>query len=97
MSTRPALGFIGIGAMGEPMALNLLKAGYAITVYARRADAAAGLVKAGAKLAESPAAVARASDIVVTMVTTAADCEEVTLGRQGIIEGAKRGAVVVAP
>lgn len=95
MSAKPALGFIGIGAMGGPMALNLLKAGYAVTVYARRADAAAALVKAGAALAESPAAVARAAEIIVTMVTTAADCEEVTLGKQGIIEGAKRGAVVV--
>ncbi len=95
MSGRPALGFIGIGAMGEPMALNLLKAGYALTVYARRADAAAALVKAGAQLAATPAALARASDIVVTMVTTAADCEAVTLGAQGLIEGAASGAVVV--
>ena len=60
MSGRPALGFIGIGAMGEPMALNLLKAGYALTVYARRADAAAALVKAGAQLAATPAALAHA-------------------------------------
>ncbi len=95
MSGRPALGFIGIGAMGEPMALNLLKAGYALTVYARRADAAAALLKAGARLAATPAALAHASDIVVTMVTTAADCEEVTLGAQGLIEGAARGAVVI--
>lgn len=90
-----ALGFIGIGAMGEPMALNLLKAGHQVTVYARRADAAAELVAAGAKPADSPAAVARASEIVITMVTTAADCEEVTLGAHGIIEGAAAGSVVV--
>ncbi len=95
MSDKPALGFIGIGAMGEPMALNLLKAGYALTVYARRADAAAALCKAGARLAETPAAVAKASDIVITMVTTAADCEEVTLGAQSIIEGAARGSAVI--
>ena len=95
MSGLPALGFIGIGAMGQPMALNLLKAGYALTVYARRAQAAAGLVKAGAQLAASPAEVARASAVIITMVTTAADCEEVTLGAQGIIEGAAAGAVVI--
>ena len=95
MSVKPAVGFIGIGAMGEPMALNLIKAGYQLTVYARRAEAAAALVKAGAALAATPAAVARASDIVVTMVTTAADCEQVTLGAQGIIEGAAAGAVVI--
>ena len=95
MSGKPAVGFIGIGAMGEPMALNLIKAGYALTVYARRAEAAAALVKAGAVLAATPADVARASAIVVTMVTTAADCEQVTLGAQGIIEGAAAGAVVI--
>jgi 2-hydroxy-3-oxopropionate reductase len=95
MSVKPAVGFIGIGAMGEPMALNLIKAGYPLTVYARRAEAAAALVKAGAALAATPAEVARASDIVVTMVTTAADCEQVTLGAQGIIEGAAAGAVVI--
>ncbi len=95
MSGLPALGFIGIGAMGQPMALNLLKAGYALTVYARRAQAAANLVKAGAQLAASPAEVARASAVIITMVTTAADCEEVTLGAQGIIEGAAAGAVVI--
>ena len=95
MSVKPAVGFIGIGAMGEPMALNLIMAGYQLTVYARRAEAAAALVKAGAALAATPAAVARASDIVVTMVTTAADCEQVTLGAQGIIEGAAAGAVVI--
>ncbi len=95
MSVKPAVGFIGIGAMGEPMALNLIKAGYQLTVYARRAEAAAALVKAGAALAATPAAVARASAIVVTMVTTAADCEQVTLGAQGIIEGAAAGAVVI--
>jgi 2-hydroxy-3-oxopropionate reductase len=95
MSVKPAVGFIGIGAMGEPMALNLIKAGYQLTVYARRAEAAAALVKAGAALAATPAEVARASAIVVTMVTTAADCEQVTLGAQGIIEGAAAGAVVI--
>jgi len=95
MSVKPAVGFIGIGAMGEPMALNLIKAGYQLTVYARRAEAAAELVQAGAALAATPAEVARASDIVVTMVTTAADCEQVTLGAQGIIEGAAAGAVVI--
>lgn len=95
MSVKPAVGFIGIGAMGEPMALNLIKAGYQLTVYARRAEAAAALVKAGAALAATPAAVARASAVVVTMVTTAADCEQVTLGAQGIIEGAAAGAVVI--
>ncbi len=95
MSGKPALGFIGVGAMGAPMALNLLKAGYAVSVYARRASSLAPLLAAGAQAAASPAAAARAAEIVFTMVTTAADCEAVTLGEQGIIEGAARGSVVV--
>jgi 2-hydroxy-3-oxopropionate reductase len=95
MSAQAALGFIGIGAMGGPMVLNLLKAGHAVTVYARRADAAAHLIAAGARLAGSPAAVARAAGVIFTMVTTAADCEEITLGSDGIIEGAAAGSVVI--
>ncbi len=95
MSAKPALGFIGVGAMGAPMALNLLKAGYAVSVYARRAAAVAPLVAAGAQAVGSPAAVAKSAAIVVTMVTTAADCEAVTLGPQGIIDGAAPGSVVV--
>jgi 2-hydroxy-3-oxopropionate reductase len=95
VSAPAALGFVGIGAMGGPMVLNLLKAGHAVTVYARRADAAAHLIAAGARLAGSPAAVARAATVVFTMVTTAADCEEVTLGGDGIVEGAAAGAVIV--
>ena len=95
MSANLKLGFIGLGAMGRPMALNLMKAGYAMTVYARRADAAAPVVAAGARKAESPAQVASASDVVFSLVTASADSEEVALGKQGIIEGARAGCVVV--
>jgi 2-hydroxy-3-oxopropionate reductase len=89
------LGFIGLGAMGRPMALHLLAAGHAMTVYARRPAAVAPLVAAGARAVASPADVARAADVVFTLVTTSADSEQVTLGAQGIIEGARAGAVVV--
>jgi 3-hydroxyisobutyrate dehydrogenase-like beta-hydroxyacid dehydrogenase len=65
MSARPKLGFIGLGAMGRPMALNLMKAGYAMTVYARRAQALEPLVAAGARTAANPAEVARAADVGV--------------------------------
>jgi 2-hydroxy-3-oxopropionate reductase len=95
MTAPLKLGFIGLGAMGRPMALNLIKGGYAMTVYARRADAAAPLVAAGARAAENPAAVARVSDVVFSLVTSSADSEVVALGKQGIIEGAGRGCVVV--
>jgi len=95
MSARPKLGFIGLGAMGRPMALNLMKAGYAMTVYARRAQALEPLVAAGARTAANPADVARAADVVFSLVTASADSEAVALGTEGLIEGARDGSVVI--
>lgn len=89
------IGFIGLGAMGRPMALHLLKAGHALSVYARRAASAQPLVDAGATLRASPAEVAAASEVVFTVVTTGSDVEEVALGAQGILHGAKAGTVLV--
>ena len=89
------LGFIGLGVMGRPMALHLLKAGYELAVYARRAEAAQPLVDAGARRLATPAEVAANSEVVFTMVTTGADVEAVALGEQGIIHGAKPGTVLV--
>ena len=95
MTAPLKLGFIGLGSMGRPMALNLMKSGYAMTVYARRAEAAAPLIAAGARPAENPAAVARAADVVFSLVTSSADSEEVALGKQGLIAGARAGCVVI--
>ena len=81
--------------MGTPMALNLLRAGYPVTVFGRRAEAVAPLMHAGAVAAASPAAVAAASDVVITMVTNTAAVEAVVLGPGGIIEGARPDSVVV--
>ncbi|MBM3391137.1 MAG: 2-hydroxy-3-oxopropionate reductase [Betaproteobacteria bacterium] len=89
------LGFIGLGVMGRPMALHLLKAGHALSVYARRAEAAQPLVDAGAATCASPAEVAAYSEVVFTMVTTGADVETVALGEGGILHGAKPGTVLV--
>ena len=89
------LGFIGLGAMGRPMALHLLKAGHALSVSARRAEAAQPLVEAGARRLATPAEVAAASEVVFTMVTTGADVEAVALGEGGILHGAKPGTVLV--
>jgi 2-hydroxy-3-oxopropionate reductase len=89
------LGFIGLGTMGRPMALNLIKAGHAMAVYARRPETLAPLVAAGARPFATPAAAARAADVVFTMVTASADSEEVALGAGGLIEGAAPGSVVV--
>ena len=81
--------------MGAPIARNLLKCGHAVTVYARRAEAMAPLVSAGARPATSPAEVAAASDVTITMVLDTRAVEDVVLGPRGVAEGAKRGSVVV--
>ena len=89
------VGIIGLGAMGAPMARRLLLAGHAVTVFARRAEAMAPLISAGAAGAATPAEVASRSDVTITMVIDAHAVEEVVLGPRGIVEGAAPGSVVV--
>ena len=92
------LGFIGIGVMGRPMTLNLLKAGHEVTIFARNPDKpeVQEVLKAGAKLAPSPRAVAMASEIVITMVPNSAHVEEVvTKLEHGILAGARKGLIIV--
>ena len=89
------IGFIGLGAMGRHMAQHLMKGGHQLGVWARRAESAAPLVAAGASRYDSPAALASVSEVVFTMVTASSDFEAVVTGPGGIIEGAKRGSVVV--
>jgi 2-hydroxy-3-oxopropionate reductase len=89
------VGFIGLGAMGRPMALHLLGAGHELSVYVRRAEVAQPLVDAGATRRATPAEVAAHSEVVFTVVTTGADVEAVALGEDGIVHGAKPGTVLV--
>lgn len=89
------LGFVGLGVMGRPMALNLMKRGHEMAVYARRADATAPLVAAGARACATPAEVAAHAQIVFTMVTSSRDVEQVVLGEEGVMHGAARGNVLV--
>ena len=89
------IGFVGLGIMGRPMALNILKGGFELTVWARRAESMAPLLEAGAKGAGSAAEVAAACDIVVSMVSDAPDVEAVALGAGGVAEGAKPGLIYV--
>ncbi|WP_374512556.1 NAD(P)-dependent oxidoreductase [Niveibacterium sp.] len=83
------VGFVGLGIMGRPMALNLLKAGHEVAVWTRRAESMQPLLIAGAKPAESPAALARDCDVVISMVADAPDVEAVALGERGVAEGAE--------
>lgn len=89
------LGFIGLGVMGRPMAFNLMKRGHEMAVYARRAASAQPLVAAGARAYGTPAEVAAHAEVVFTVVTDSSDVEEVVLGKEGVINGATRGSVVV--
>ena len=89
------VGFIGLGIMGRPMALNLKHAGYELAVHARRPESMAPLAAVGASTWASPTDVARHADVIFTMVSDTADVEQVILGPGGVLEGAAPGTVVV--
>lgn len=87
------IGFIGLGIMGRPMARNLMRAGYPLTVWNRSRPGIEELVAAGAREGADAKDVAERSDVVITMVGYTEDVEEVALGPQGIVEGAHAGLV----
>ncbi len=90
------IGFIGLGIMGRPMAKNLIKAGYELTVYDKFATAAVqDLVASGAKSASSNKEVASVSDVVITMLPNSPHVKEAVLGKDGVLEGAKSGLILV--
>ena len=89
------IGFIGLGIMGRPMAGHLLRGGHPLTVYNRTRSKTAELQAQGAAVAESPAEVAALSEIVIVMVTDTPDVRQVVAGPGGVIEGVRRGSVVV--
>jgi len=92
---KKEIGFIGLGIMGKPMAKNLLKAGYSLVVYDINASAVEELVKAGAQEAKSPKEVAQKTEIIITMLPNSPHVKEVVLGKEGILEGAKEGSILV--
>ncbi|GAB6049856.1 NAD(P)-dependent oxidoreductase [Hydrogenophilus islandicus] len=89
------VGFIGLGLMGRPMALNLVKAGFEVHVWARRRESMEPLLAAGARAAASPAALAEAVPVTISMVADAPDVAEVTLGPEGVAQGARAGHIHV--
>ena len=89
------IGFIGLGIMGKPMSKNLLKAGYDLTVCDINASAVAEVVALGAKAASTPKEVAAQTEIIITMLPNSPQVKTVVLGENGVIEGAKPGAIVV--
>lgn len=94
-TSKPVIGFIGLGIMGRPMALNLVNAGYPLAVYARRPETTQPLADAGAKVYPTPAELAAQTDVIITMVADTPDVEAVILGEHGIARGARRGSIVI--
>ncbi|MGP8049289.1 MAG: 2-hydroxy-3-oxopropionate reductase [Desulfobaccales bacterium] len=89
------IGFIGLGIMGKPMSKNLLKEGYQLVVCDLVKAAVAEVAAAGAQTAATPKEVAAQTEIIITMLPNSPQVQQVVLGKDGIIEGAKAGSVVV--
>lgn len=89
------VGFIGLGKMGKPMAVNLLKRGFALTVHNRSRAVVEELVGMGAAAAASPAAVAAGTEVVLTCLPTPHAVEQVYLGPDGLIPAARAGQILV--
>ena len=92
---KPPIGFVGLGIMGLPMAGHILDAGYPLTVYNRTRSKAEELGARGAKVADSPADVAAASTVIITIVSDSPDVEEVVAGPQGVIDRIGEDSVVI--
>jgi 3-hydroxyisobutyrate dehydrogenase len=90
-----SVGFIGVGNMGNPMAGNVLKAGFPMTVFDKSAKAMENLVRGGAKAAASIDDVAKASDVILTCLPMSPDVEGLYLGNGGLIEKAKPGTILI--
>lgn len=94
-SPKRALGFIGLGVMGKPMAIRLLDAGYPLTVSDIRPEAMEELVSLGAQRGDTPAHVASLSEVIITMLPDSPQVEEVILGEEGVLEGARPGSLII--
>ena len=89
------IGFIGVGVMGGPMVLNLMKKGFDVSVYTRTKSKAQAVLDAGAHWCDTVAEAAKGRDVVITIVGYPKDVEEVYFGENGIIENADAGTVLI--
>lgn len=89
------IGFIGLGSMGRPMAINLLKAGFMLTVFNRSQGSVQTLAALGATPAPSPYAVAEASDVIITMLPAPPDVKSVLLRDDGVLAGTRPGQIII--
>ncbi|OLO28088.1 2-hydroxy-3-oxopropionate reductase [Alkalihalophilus pseudofirmus] len=89
------LGFIGLGIMGKPMTLNLLKNNFEVTVFDINETAVKEMMEQGAKAAQSPMEVAQHSEVIITMLPKSEHVKSVVLDENGVIEGASEGTIVI--
>lgn len=89
------IGFIGLGNLGTPIALNIQRAGFPMNVYDAREGATRPLLEGGARLSTSPAELAAVSDVIMTSVPGPAEVEEIVLGRDGILDAINPGDVYI--
>jgi 2-hydroxy-3-oxopropionate reductase len=89
------IGFVGVGTMGKPMAKNLLKAKFPVTIYNRSQEPVKDLVCLGAVAANSPKELARNSDVIILMVPGAPDVEKVLFEEEGVMEGVREGSTII--
>jgi 2-hydroxy-3-oxopropionate reductase len=89
------IGFIGLGIMGKPMAMNLLKPGYQLTVYDIRPEPVKEVVAAGAAEGRCSEDVAKKSEVVITMLPNSPDVEQAVLAEHGVLNGAKPGTILI--
>lgn len=89
------IGFVGLGIMGKPMATNLRRAGFPVTVFARNRETYRSLSLLGAEVAGSPEELAQASDVVITMLPDTATVERVLFGEKGVAAGLRPGCVEI--
>jgi 3-hydroxyisobutyrate dehydrogenase len=92
---KTRIGWIGTGVMGGPMCGHIMDKGFSLTVHTRNRDKAKALLSKGAAWADSPGAVAEASDVVFTMVGFPSDVREVYFGSRGVLSGAGKGSILV--
>jgi len=89
------IGFIGIGIRGKPMAKNLIDAGYPVVAYDIRKEALEEIISYGAKRVSSCKEVSSQCDIIITMLPNSPDVKKVVLGKEGVIEGVKKGQILI--
>jgi 2-hydroxy-3-oxopropionate reductase len=89
------IGFIGLGIMGKPMSKNLLKAGHQLVIFDINEEAVEEVKQAGAEVGSSPKDVASKTNIIITMLPNSPQVKAVVLGKDGVIEGAQKGSIVV--